>query len=631
MYTQDFKEVPIRKALEQAETEPDIERDWTEESFGADDFSTEKIEHAMKKTNRFARGLLYVSAVFLAVAVIIGAISIFRGTGISSKNVSISIEGPGTASGGEELAFDVVVRNKNTEAIEQGEMVLHLPDGISLVTDKGTEEGTVRLPIETLLAEGTLRKQLRVVPYGAEKEEKKIPIVLEFRFSGQSATWESKNEYAFTITSSPVNISVASIEEVSAGQAFDLTIKIESNTDKSLPGALLKIDYPQGFRRTSSSPEPTFGENLWRIGEVVSGASSEVHIRGVMEGDAGQEKVFTITLGKQSDRDERAIGTVYNATTQSIVVKQPFIEVETAVNGQEGDMVSVTGGEAVRVDLDWKSTGGANIVDAEISVKLKGSALDRYTVSSNAGGFYNSKEDTIIWTKQGVPELTVVGPSDGGTVSFSFKTLSPITDQGKRLRNPTVVFEVSVRGRSISSANVPEQIDTFITRTIKIDTNLTLSAKARYFGGNPFTNTGPIPPRAEQETTYTIILAVSNVSNDAQDVVVRTRLPIHARFLGTSSPASEKLSNPTGQEIVWDVGTVKAGVGITAAPREVAFQVGITPSISQISQAPALTEEIQISGKDTFTGSPLSGIQQPLTTRLFADPLAPRNHDLVTE
>lgn len=621
MYTKDFNEVPIRNALGQTGA-PEVADSWGEDSFSDNDFDASSGAGFMSKTQRLARWALYAAAAFLVIAIVFGAVSYFRGTGISSKNVSITIEGPGTASGGEELPFEVVVRNKNNVTVEEGTLVLHLPQGMLLVTDKGTETGTVRIPAESIVSQGTFRTPLRVIPYGAEKEEQKIMVAFEFRFAGQSAQWDSENEYAFTITSSPVNLGVNAVEEISAGQVFTLALKIESNTEKALPNALLKIDYPQGFRRTGATPTPTFGENLWRIGDVAAGVPIEVRLTGVMEGDAGQDQVFKITLGEQSDRDERAIGTIYNAVTHTVRVNDPFIAVNMSVNGDARNGISVSAGVPVRVDLDWQNTTESQIVDAEIAVKLTGSALDRYSVAPNAGGFYNSKNDTIIWTKQGIPELGVVGQGDRGTVSFGFKTFGYDTDQGKRLRNPTFTLEVSVRGRRISNANVSEQIDTFLTRTVKVDTQATLAAKALYYGSKPFTNTGPMPPRAEQETTYTIVLAVSNVSNDAQDVTVRTSLPIYMRFVGTVSPSSEKLTNPTGNEIVWDAGVVKAGVGVVAPPREVAFQVAITPSISQINTSPNLTDRISLSAKDTFTGAALSDIKPALTTHLTSDPQA---------
>lgn len=619
MYTKDFREVPIRNTLAE-NAAPEVSDTWSEDSFSEGDFGAERGGSGVLSTaQRFARWALYGAALFLAVAIVFGAVSYFRGTGISSKNVSITIEGPGTASGGEELLFDVVVRNSNNATLEQGMLVLHLPQGMLLVTETGTQTGTVRVPVESIASQGTLRSPFRVIPYGAEKEEQTIIVTLEFRFFGQSAQWDSKSEYPFTITSSPVNLGVSAVEEVSAGQVFTMTVKIESNTEKSLPNALLLIEYPQGFRRTSATPTPTFGENIWRVGDVAAGAPIEVRLAGVMEGDAGQDQVFKITLGEQSDRDERAIDTIYNAVSHTVRVNDPFIAVSMNVNGDPRSGISVGAGQPVRVDLDWQNMTDSQIVDAEISVKVTGNALDRYSVAPNGGGFYNSKNDTVIWTKQGIPSLGVVNPGDRGTVSFGFKTFGYDTAQGKRLRNATFLLEVSVRGRRISSTNVSEQIDTFLTRSVKVDTQIGLGSKALYYGSKPFVNTGPMPPRPEQETTYTIVLSVSNVSNDAQDVMVRTSLPIYMRFMGTVSPSSEKLTNPVGNEIVWDVGVVKAGVGVTAPPREVAFQVGMTPSISQIGESPALTDTISLTAKDTFTAVALSAINQGLTTQLLFD------------
>ena len=127
-----------------------------------------------------------------------------------------------------------------------------------------------------------------------------------------------------------------------------------------------------------------------------------------------------------------------------------------------------------------------------------------------------------------------------------------------------------------------------------------------------------MPPIAEQETTYTVVLGVTNTTNDLSDVEVVTSLPIYVRWLNKISPENESLRyNPAGGGIVWNAGDVRAG-----ETKEVSFQVSFLPSISQIGNDSSLIKDVYASGYDGFTGSTLqaSPLEKNYDIRLNSDP-----------
>jgi len=93
------------------------------------------------------------------------------------------------------------------------------------------------------------------------------------------------------------------------------------------------------------------------------------------------------------------------------------------------------------------------------------------------------------------------------------------------------------------------------------------------------------------------------------------------KWLGVVSPADEDISfSEIGGEVVWNIGNVKRGVGLNSAAREVAFQVSLLPSISQIGRIPSLTGDATLFGKDAFTGTIIKDITRGMTTKLSTDP-----------
>ena len=188
-------------------------------------------------------------------------------------------------------------------------------------------------------------------------------------------------------------------------------------------------------------------------------------------------------------------------------------------------------------------------------------------------------------------------------------------DVDRVIKNPQIVLEVRAHAKRTSDANVPEEVSSFATRKIKIETDLRLSARGLYYSG-PFKNKGPLPPRVEQETTYTVVWTARNASNSVSGASVRTTLPVYIKWLGVTSPQGEDISYDTqNSEVVWNIGRMPAG-----GTREAAFQISFLPSLSHVGQYPDLVQENILSGSDDFTKTPVGSKQPAIRTVLRSDP-----------
>jgi len=148
---------------------------------------------------------------------------------------------------------------------------------------------------------------------------------------------------------------------------------------------------------------------------------------------------------------------------------------------------------------------------------------------------------------------------------------------------------------------------------------LSLSSKINYSLG-PFSNSGPIPPKADLMTTYTVTWSLSNSSNDVSEVEVSARLPSYVGWLANFTPSNENLSyNSTNGVVTWDVGHLDNGTGFGAPSREISFQISLLPSLSQVGIRPTLVGETELRGIDDFTGANLDSTKGALTTRLSSE------------
>ena len=261
----------------------------------------------------------------------------------------------------------------------------------------------------------------------------------------------------------------------------------------------------------------------------------------------------------------------------------------------------------------WANNLDTKIADLEITAKLEGTIYSRSSVTAG-GGFYDSNTATVFWDKRHQSSFGSIDPGQNGTVSFSFGTISVGTDPAL-WKNPSMIIHVSVHGKRLDEQGVYQDVTSTFTKEIKIASALGLLSRLSY-GSGPLMNSGPVPPKAEVETTYTITWSLSNSSNSVSNAQVRAVLPSYVRFVGAVSPSSESVAySSVGGEVVWNVGEMKSGVGFGTSPREVSFQIAFLPSVSQIGEAPIVIGEAVASGEDRFTLSPVErSVRSALTT-----------------
>jgi hypothetical protein len=288
------------------------------------------------------------------------------------------------------------------------------------------------------------------------------------------------------------------------------------------------------------------------------------------------------------------------------------------LNGEPVEKAVAHFNERVVGKVKWKNNLTTKIINAQIEVHLRGVGLDRTSVSADNGGFYRSLDDTIFWDERGTPSLTSLEAGASGEEGFSFLPLPPAGS----LVNLSICADVTVRGKRISESGVPEEIKTVITQCAKVTSQAQLANRVVYYVG-PFVNSGPIPPQVEKETTYTVIWNIVNTSNNLTNGEVRGTLPPYVAWAGAVAPNKESVMfDRTTNQVVWRVGDIPAGVGVGKPPREVAFQIILTPSITQTTLIPKLMTDTMFTATDVFTGETINVLRGDLSTRLSTDPKA---------
>lgn len=308
---------------------------------------------------------------------------------------------------------------------------------------------------------------------------------------------------------------------------------------------------------------------------------------------------------------------------------KPFISADISINNSNSDTVAVPSASVVKARVDWVNNLPSLVTDAQIVVSLSGNAFDGKNITTN-GGYYDSTKNTITWDKTSDNTLTMIQPSDRGSEEFSFEVPSLISGSGI-VTSPSVNISVSISGKQADLGGVVSQVTNFTSKKAVVSTDLGFSVDAFHNSGI-FTNTGPVPPKANLPTTYTITWTITNSANTLSGVRANATLPTYVDWMNSFYPTNDGLTyDDTTKTVSWNLGQVVSGTGFSGSPRTVSFQVRLNPSTTQIGSKPKLLLDTYITAKDTYTGESLSTSRAAVSTSLQNDANFPALGDVVTE
>lgn len=604
---------------------PPEAQNWREDQNLADLF---KKRGAENKRDSFFKKILITSIVFFVLA-LLGSLVVFFGgkNSVSSKNIDIEVTGPSAIGGGETLSIDLAVKNSNTVALQDVVLIAEYPSGTKVEGNLTTELSRAREVIGKIEARSQVTKNLKAVLFGEKQEVKNIKFTIEYRIEGSSARFFKDKIYEIGIKSAPVILNLTYSKEVNSNQPFEINIEISSNSAETLRNLLVKAVYPFGFNFQDSGPSPSDGNNTWEIGDLESGKKKVIKLRGILVGQNEEERTFNFSAGLAGTKQENQIETLFTSSAASLKIKRPFIGLSATIDGREIGNFSAVPGQKSKVNIIWSNNLGNNLLDLKIEARLSGEVLDRNSILVTDGGFYRSFDNTIVWDKSTSPDLREVAPGERGVVGFTF---APMANISAVLRNQQIGLNIKINASQLRSG-VPEAVFSSISENIKIYSILGFSGRSVRSVG-PFENMGPIPPKADQETTYTIILSLSTPLNDIANTTVTGVLPSYVSWKSLVSPTNENVTfDPLNRRITWNPGLIKAGSGTTNTSRQAAFQVGVTPSLSQVGNTINIINDLLASGDDQFTLQTLRASIVSLTTRAVTDPQFKEGDDKVVK
>jgi hypothetical protein len=572
-------------------------------------------------TSRMIKILFGLSFLFFVFALIFAGYFLFGGKNqVSCDNIILKISGANTVASGKNLTLDIVVVNNNPVLMKNAYLDIYFPDGTRNAEITSANMPSLKKEIGTIEVGEKVRTTVQAILFGQEHTDKEITATVSYKIDDSDASFSCEEKHRVYISTSPVTLSVDGLEEISSGQELDLEVSVTSNSEETIPDLRLVADYPYGFEFVSSEPEPSEGNNVWDIGDVPQGVVRTLKLSGIVRGQGTESRRIVFSVGTKGVDDSEKLASVLQKIEHPILLTKPFIDLNLKLNDTEGPQTISNIENEVHGVLHWKNNLDYALHDVEIDAVFDGAILNLASVHSGKG-FFRSIDKTITWTPQTFKKFRKLEAGEEGSLAFRFKANKPDLNTG--ITNPTIGITFNARARRISdNITVPESLKDQSRRKVLFNTNLFLESYALYATG-PMKNTGPHPPRVDEETTYTVVWNIKNTTNDLSSVVVTGELPVNIKWMNSVDADNGNSSltfNPVTRKVTWSVGDVSRSTGFQTSPRTAYFQVSVVPSISQVGDELTLLSDSRARGVDTFTKDVINVGPNIVTTKLYKDP-----------
>jgi len=580
-----------------------------------DSWKENGLEFKKEKRKAIKFGAIAFGFIVLLV-LILTSFYFYKASSFSKEKVSVTVSGPNEAKSGQMLTYEVRYKNENRAELKNAKLKITFPESFSPEENpnfklESPTSGVFDLGIIKSYSDGKVILNGRAhVPKGAF-----IYLKGEMTYNSSgfgSRQFISKNELGIKIASSALELEITAPQIVSAGDEINYLITYRNLGSDSFDSVKIKADFPDGFIYSNSEPKSLEGNNIWYIGQVLVGQSGKLIINGKLDGEKDQIKPIKVYIG--STKGEMFIS--YNEEdASSKIVASPLVISQT-VNGQSS--LSANAGDTLLFEINYKNTGNVGMRDVIITENIDSPVLDYASLQIGKGGFDESTK-TITWKSQDYGNLKSLNPGQSGNIKFSIKVKSVIPVNGANDKN-YVISSVS----KIDSPDVPtpvhsNKIIAGNKMDIKLNSKLILDTLG-YYNDFSIPNSGPIPPKVNQETTFTIHWKITNVSNDISNVKVESALPTGVFFTGKTSPDNEKFEySERTNTISWIVGNVSSGAGVISPKKEISFQIKVKPSSDQIGDEIVILKESKITARDNFTGNELTDLAREKTINLPED------------
>ncbi len=514
------------------------------------------------------------SKVFLILLIILIGLAglsffIWQRNTYSKEVVKLEIIAPQEADVGEAIEYLIRIKNNGSVKLEDPQLIFELPSHSFAEENQGSKIIKTKKDFDGAIYPGEEKIfRIRAQLFGREGEAKEAKAILSYRPKNLTATYISTTSAVTIIKSIPLSFDFNLPSKIAAGKAFNFSINYFSSLDYPLNDVSIKVYYPVGFVFVESDPKGV-ANNEWTISVLNKAEGGKINIKGILHGEAGEERIFRAELGVWQDTDFVVLKTI----EKRVEIIEPSLYIDQLINGEKEYHPKL--GQLLHYEIIFRNIGDSPLLNLFLVVKLRGNAFDLSTIKvENAE--HTPGDYTILWDGSHISQLQMLEPGEEGKVEFWVK----LKGEDSKIVNPRIENEILIgQLKRIFSS--------------KLQTELTVSQQA-FIDDEIFGSEGPLPFEVNKESTLTIIWRVKNTSNLVKDLKIQAFLAPNVSLTGQMMPQELTFDNET-RELFWDVGEIEP-----YQEKQLAFQVKVKPTSSQKGQFVPLISNLVAKGIDDW-------------------------------
>lgn len=564
--------------------------------------------------------LLIAGAVLSAIILIIAGYFIYswwKKSAFHQDRVSIFFEGPKEVDSTRPTKFVIHYKNDNRAALKNAEIQLNYSENFQPTDNvnlKYLSPSSSKIFIGDIKSKSEGSVDLTGSFYAPKDTPVYLYVSLNFIPSNAVESISVKNQIGVSTTAAPVLLELTAPKETVGGYDIEYVIDYKNLDTRRMSNMQIRVDFPQGFKISDALPMPSEKNSYWYLGGLEPEQSGKITIKGQLQGDSGDQESIVVSLGTIGD-DGNFV--VFDKRENNTSVVLPILTINQSLDNKDSNIINP--GENLSYAINFKNTGSIGLRDAIIYAQIKGKILD-FSKISVVDGSYDEKTGTITWKGSDVASLKNIEAQASGVVHFSVPVKSNIPVGNSLDKNFTVSSVAKIDSPDIPVPNGSEKIIGSNTLELKLASKVLFNVNG-YYKDEKIENSGPIPMQVGSPTTFTVHWSVSNLSSDISNAKVVSSLATGLRWTGKIYPSDEKITyNERTNQIIWDAGTIGAGTGVLTSPREVAFQIEVTPQANQAGKAIDLINESDFSATDSFIGQSVTLKGAKKNTQLVEDP-----------
>lgn len=535
------------------------------------------------------------------IALVTASFVYFQGGFFSSERVTLTMEVPDSIGSNTLTEIMFTYNNHNRARLNDARIVVQFGDYfVPAENQKNFERVSDSQGVITIGTIGGNDENTIVLvghfvgPAGSVDD---VSGILRYVPDRTSTRYEVGARGATTITSSPISIDVKAPFEIVSGNLIDVAVIVKNTGSDAVSNLKLTIKTPESFSMYNSTPTPTNG-NVWLISTIAPQSEQVIHVRGSLDATIGTVQLFNMEVGTQ----EGSAKYVTYASTKYTphIIGSPII-VKQSIEGYDSNVVYA--GDRLKYIIKFMNNSDIPLREVIVSVEFDTVVLDFSQLKLENKGDYDAESRTITWKASDIPKLQLLEPHEFGEISFMVPVLTKLPVESEDDYNFSVTTLVS-----IDSDDIPSELRENKTVLSNVLTK-TVGAKVLFDSGIRYTD-GLFPPKVGEKTKYTATLTIENINNDISDSVVIVPLPTHVNFVSGKDVTFNKRTN----EVVWTIGNIVHGAGITSDSIQTSFDVEIIPSIDQVGRSLLILQEQVLVAKDLFADVRVKETGRSLTT-----------------